>query len=120
MYRPIRPEEFARPEDRPGWTVADFPFQRRDEQAHEEGNLVGRATPVFGTESEQRHEFDALARAAFDRRPHGVNAARMPGHARQAPLRRPTAVAVHDDRDMARDSRDIGYANGRAGIGHGR
>jgi len=71
-------------------------------------------------EREERDEFDAAPRAAFDGRADRIDAARMTGDARQTPLGRPSAIAVHDDRDVTRDSRDIGHGNGGAGIGHGR
>lgn len=106
--------------DAVGVQLADLAFERGDEKAHQERHFVGRTAPVLGTEREQRDEFDAAARAAFDGRANRVDAARVTGDARQAPLRRPTAIAVHDDRDVTRDSRDIGHGNGRAGIGHGR
>src|SRR5438128_2451892 len=35
--------------------------------------------------------------------PYGLGTCAMAGHARQAALLRPAAVAVHDDGDMARD-----------------
>ena len=92
--------------------LADLALQRGDEQAHQERHFVVRTAPVFRTEGEQRQVFDALPGARLDGRAHRVDTARMARHARQAPLGGPTAVAIHDDRDMSRHRGDIRHAHG--------
>jgi len=82
--------------------LAHFAAQRRHEQLHEEGDFLGRAAPVLGTEGEQGQVADATACRSFDRGAHGIKATAVPGHARQVTLGGPAAVAVHDDGNVAR------------------
>jgi len=97
--------------DAVGVQLADLALERGHEMPHEERHFFHGPAPVFGAEREKRQIFDARARARLDGRTHRIDAARMARYARQTSLRRPAAVAVHDDRDVARNGCDIGYAN---------
>src|SRR5690606_16449439 len=82
--------------------LGDLALERVDEQRHEAADLVGRATPVLAREREERQGLDAGFGAAFDDGADRFDAGLMPGLAGPRPAPRPTAVAVHDDRDVAR------------------
>ena len=51
-----------------------------------------------------RQDLDAVVGGSLQRPAHRFGAGAMTGDARQAALLRPAAVAVHDDRDVARDA----------------
>ena len=81
-----------------GEVVPDEALQQR----HQIGNFLRRSGPVLGRERVKRQVADAELR----RRTHGLSqrfdTAAMPLNPGQAPLRRPAAVAVHDNPDMDR------------------
>jgi hypothetical protein len=88
--------------------LGDLLLQRAQEQIHEDRNLVRGAPPVLAREREQRQVFDP----ALDRRAHGgahrFHALAVTGDARQQPLLRPAAVAIHDDRHVTRHRARLG------------
>src|SRR5438094_552262 len=70
------------------------------EQAQEGRHLVLRPTPVLGRERVQRQVAQAERVRGADDRARRLHALPVAGDARQAPPRRPAAIAIHDDRDM--------------------
>src|SRR5262249_1697233 len=70
------------------------------EERHEEVELGLRALPVLAAETVERELPDPEPAALLDGRAHADHAARVPFDARQPPLPRPAAVAVHDDGDV--------------------
>jgi hypothetical protein len=83
----------------------DFAAQIVPQQAHQRVDLVRRPLPVLRREAEQR-QIGNSELACRDQRPaHRVGALAMTRDARQAAGLRPAAVAVHDDRDMPRQTR---------------
>ena len=92
-----------------GVQLRDFLLEGVQEEVHQDRDLLGRATPVLAREREQREEFDIALDAGEDDRPHGLDAAAVTGDTGQHPLLRPAAVAVHDDRDVARNGGRCGH-----------
>ena len=78
--------------------LADEAPQQRQQIAH----LLGRTRPVLGAEAVERQignvEFDGGAHGTA----HRLDALAVTGGAGQRALMRPTAIAIHDDSDMAR------------------
>ena len=72
------------------------------EQLHQEPHLGARPLPVLIGEHEQGEVGDADLARGLDHCAHRVLAAAMAFRARKTVLARPSAVAVHHDRDMAR------------------
>src|SRR5947209_5634616 len=61
-----------------------------------------------------------MVRSGLQGMPHGLRACAMPRDAWEAALLRPTAISVHDDRDVARDlaaPSELGRALLRGGCG---
>ena len=67
------------------------------QERHERRDLEARPLPVLGREGVERQRRQLEARGRLDGRPHGRDPRAVAFHARQAPLARPAAVAVHDD-----------------------
>ena len=65
-------------------------------------DLGGRALPVLLREREQREVSTPASTRALDDLAHGLHARAVAERARHVALARPAAVAVHDDRDVAR------------------
>jgi hypothetical protein len=84
-------------------------LERGEEQLHQELHFVRRTPPVLAAEGEKREVLDALVHTRLHGRAHGLEAALVTGHAREETLLRPASVAVHDDRDVARDVALVGY-----------
>ncbi len=74
------------------------------QKLHQEANFGTGTLPVFTGESEQRQVGDSQLAGRVDHRPHRILAAPMALEAGQAAPRCPTSVAVHHDRDMARQA----------------
>ena len=72
------------------------------EQLHQEAHLGARPLPVLIGEYEQGEVGDANLARGFDHRAHRVLAAAMALRTGKPVLARPSPVAVHHDRDMAR------------------
>src|SRR5581483_7423106 len=75
------------------------------EQPEDEIDLRRRTRPVLGGKAEQRQVADAEVERGAHRPAHRLDAAAMALAPRQAARRRPAAVAVHDDRNVARNPR---------------
>ena len=80
-----------------------FLFQKTLEQIHEREDFGFRALPVLGRESVEGEELDPQIAAAFDAGADGVGAFFVAFDPGQAAFLGPAAVAIHDDRDVARD-----------------
>jgi len=93
--------------------LGDLAAQVMPQQSHEVIDLRERPLPVFRREAEQRQIRDAELGGRGQRTPHRLGAAAVTGNARQAASLRPAAVAIHDDRDVARRQR-AGRSNVRA------
>ena len=104
--------------------LRDLLLQRAHEELHQDRDFVGRAPPVLAGEREQRQELDVELDAGKDDGAHRLDAPPVAGDPRQHALLRPAAVAVHDDRDVARDGGRRGDVAGGArkhgGSGGGR
>src|SRR5437870_3962064 len=80
-------------------------LQILDVHVHEESHLVGGALPVFQAEAVEREIIRsaamlAEARAFGDDVTDGLGTFLMPPDALKPPAHSPSAVAVHDDRNM--------------------
>jgi hypothetical protein len=64
-----------------------------------------RTVPVLARKREQRQRLDAAAPTELDRGAHGFLAFAMSEAARAPAALGPAAVAVHDDRHVARNAR---------------
>src|SRR5690606_30539413 len=80
-----------------------FTFERVEEQFHQRAHLLLGTAPVFARESEQGQRADAALQAEIDAQVDRARAGAVADHARSLAARRPAAVAVHDDGDVARD-----------------
>ncbi len=83
------------------------------QQTRQVGDLPRRPPPVLAAEGIQRQPADPLPDRRLDRPPQRLGARLMARHARQAPRRRPSPIAIHDDRDMRRHTINR-RRNGRA------
>ena len=72
------------------------------QQRHQRRHFGDRTLPVLDRKRVERQHLDAEPRRAFDDVAHRLDAGAMSFDARQVALRRPAAVAVHDDRDVLR------------------
>ena len=97
-------------------SLLDLLLERAQEQVHQDRDLFRRAAPVLAREREQREVVDAALDAGADDAAHRLDALAVTGDARQQPLLRPAPVAVHDDRDVARDVAGRRYVAGGAGV----
>ena len=77
------------------------------EQLHQEADLGARPVPILIGEDEQGEVGDADFACGLDHGAHGILAAAMALATRKPALARPSAVAVHHDRDVARHPRWI-------------
>ena len=82
--------------------VGQLALDRLAEDLHQELDLLGRPRPVLGRERVDGERLDAKVDRRLDRARGARAPARWPA-ARQAAALGPAAVAVHDDRDRARD-----------------
>src|SRR3954471_4846240 len=78
------------------------------EDLHERGYLVRRASPVLRRERVDRQRLDAELDRRLDDRPQRARARAVPLRDLEPLPRRPAPVAVHDDRDGARDFGGLG------------
>jgi len=74
-----------------------------DEQAHERFHFVARTRPIRDAERVQREVLDTEPRGGFDRFANGPRAFSVTLRAIEAASLCPTTVAIHDDRDVARN-----------------
>ena len=79
----------------------EFLLERGEDERHECGHLVGRAVPVFGRERVEGEELHAQVGAGRGDFLHGHDALLVAHAAVHSARLRPTAVAVHDDGDVA-------------------
>ncbi len=77
------------------------------EQAHQRRDLALRPLPVLDREGVERQHLEAQPGRGLDRLAHGLDAGAVALDARLAALLRPAAVAVHDDRDVTRQAREV-------------
>ena len=73
------------------------------EQVHERGDLERRTVPVFVGEGKQGQHFHAGLDRAFDRFANGFHPGAVAERTGQPAFTRPAAIAVHDDRHVARN-----------------
>ena len=78
-------------------------LQEALEQMHQRENFALRALPVFRGKCVEGQELDLQFAATFDAGAHRVGALLVALDSRQSAVLRPAAVAVHDDRDVARN-----------------
>ena len=83
-----------------GLHVFDFFFKVLNEQAHEGGDLVVGAAPVFGAEGEQGEVRYAFVQTGLDQIRHQARAFDVADGARHEALFRPASIAIHDDGDV--------------------
>src|SRR6185437_1563101 len=81
----------------------ELAFEIETHQGRQIGDLLFASAPVFGREGVDRQDLDAVVRSRLERPSNGFGARAMPGGPREAALLRPTAIPVHDDRDVAGD-----------------
>jgi hypothetical protein len=67
------------------------------------------AAPVLNGEGVEREGLDMEARTGFDGDPGGMRASAMSGNAWEMALLGPTAVPVHDDRDVPGQAGEIEF-----------
>jgi hypothetical protein len=72
------------------------------EQLPQRADLRGRAGPVLRAEGVQRERLEADSPALARHRAHRLRSLAVASDARERPRLGPAAVAVHDDRDVAR------------------
>jgi hypothetical protein len=77
------------------------------QQPHQRSDFSGRALPVLHRKRIKRKNVDSEPGGGFDSVPHGVDAGAVALDARQVALRRPAAIAVHDDRDVRREPLEV-------------
>jgi len=78
-------------------------------QLHEKFNFSFGAAPVFDGESVEGEGFDVEASAGFDGGASGFGAGAVADNAGEMTLLGPTAVAIHDDSDMAGEAGNIEF-----------
>src|SRR6476646_6894948 len=87
------------------------------EQPHERRDLGVGPLPVLDGKRVQRQYARTQTRGGLDGVPHGVDAGPVPFDAGQMTVRGPPAVAVHDDRDVARHPPEVDAAHERLFFG---
>jgi hypothetical protein len=87
------------------------------QQRHQGGDLGLRPLPVLDRERVEGQHLQAQARGGLHHVPHGVDAGAVPLHPALVAELRPTPVAVHDDRDVARQPVEVDAAQERALLG---
>ena len=83
------------------------------EQRHQRVDLGPRAFPVLHRKRVQRQHADAETRRRLDDIPHRIDSGTVSLDPRQVTLRRPTAVAIHDDGDVRGQLLEIHLARHR-------
>ena len=83
-----------------------FPLvhQHQPEEPHEGAHFLLRALPVFAAESEKRQRLDSGASRGFGTAFHRGNSSPVAFDSRHMAVFRPSAVSVHDDGNMPRES----------------
>ena len=77
------------------------------QQHHQRRDLGDRTLPVLDRERVERQDADAEPGRALDDLAHRLDAGAVPLDPRQVPLRRPAAVAVHDDGEVLRQPVEV-------------
>jgi hypothetical protein len=83
-----------------------FSFKKFFQQTHQRDDFSSGALPVFSGERVKREIFYVQIAATFDAFSNCLGASFVAFYARQSARLRPTAVAVHDDGDVAGNSLD--------------
>src|SRR5690606_21342274 len=96
--------------------LVDLAFERAHEQLHQRADLILRPPPVLAGKREQGQDLDALGQAEVDADVDRAGPGAVADHTRPTPALRPPPVAIHDDGQVARDSRG-GTGFGRHGLG---
>ncbi|KAG0779054.1 hypothetical protein G6F22_010861 [Rhizopus arrhizus] len=81
--------------------LVHFAVERAEEQLHQRIDFFLRPAPVLAGEREQGQRGNAQFKAALDGAVDRARAGTVADHARAAALLRPTAVAIHDDGNVA-------------------
>src|SRR3546814_10118202 len=76
-------------------------LERVEEQLHQRADLFLRPAPVLAGEREQRERGDPAFEAEVDAQVDRARTGAVADHPRPPPPRRPSAVAVHDDGEVA-------------------
>jgi len=79
-------------------------FQEGSQEGHQAGDFRAGPHPVFGAEGVNREEFHAVIAAGPQDGAQGFGAGAVAIEPRLPALPGPTAVAIHDDGDMAGDA----------------
>ena len=95
-------------------------LQCSGEQTHEQRHFLRGATPVLRAKGEQREVGHTAGNASLDDTAHCLDSLGMTRNTRQVARGRPAAIPVHDDGNMGRDQRSLGYVLRGAGWGLGR
>src|SRR5262249_7363530 len=85
--------------------VGKLALDRLGEDLHQELDFLGWAGPGLRREGGDRERLAAEVDGRLYGAAQRLRAGTMAGRDRQTPLARPTRIAVHDDRDGARDVR---------------
>ena len=106
---------------RPAWQFRQLAVDRLAQDLHQLGHLVRRARPVLRREGVHGQRLDAEVDRRLDGAPKGARALPVTGLDRETAALGPAAVAVHDDRDVARDRLGAGCPAGFVSVvgGHG-
>ena len=91
------------------WLLGDVyaPAQVFTQELHQKIRFGFRAAPIFNGKRVQRERFNIQPSARFNGSACRLRSGTMPGGTRQVLTLRPAAVAVHDDRNVPRQPRQI-------------
>src|SRR5689334_6584705 len=84
--------------------LVDLAIQRLHEQPHECAHFFRGTAPVFAAEGKERQRLVLALHAFTDAHSHRLYAFLVTSLAWQATRAGPTAIAVHDDRDVTRQA----------------
>jgi hypothetical protein len=82
--------------------IGEIASNKSPQKTKEITDFLGWARPILGGEAEERKVRDAEVSRCFDDPANGFHASPVSLDPRQASLRGPSAVAIHDDGDMGR------------------
>jgi len=98
------------------WTLAGSSLEEVVEQAHQAGDLLGGAFPVFDREGVEGDVADADGAGGIDDRADCLDAAAVSLQPGKAARLGPAAVAVHDDGNVLRDLAGCGRRHAKGAI----
>jgi hypothetical protein len=82
----------------------EFDANVTPQHAHQRVDFITRSLPVFGGKGVQRQSTQTHTRASINGGAHRFDTSLVTCDSRMASLRGPTAVPVHDDRDVPRQT----------------